>query len=137
MLIYMHLITLFRIMNPHHRCLQAKVKYGNEPKQVVPKSEYLSRSLETNAIWTFDTEYIYIWRERKNIPNSIPSIVIAVKRSVLVSFFSNPIGPNEENSCDPSGPGRLIMHSMIELDMKNTISCHSVPLSVLYYLSFH
>ena len=28
----MHLITLFRIMNPHQRCLQAKVKYRNEPK---------------------------------------------------------------------------------------------------------
>ena len=28
----MHLITLFQIMNPHHRCLQAKVKYRNEPK---------------------------------------------------------------------------------------------------------
>ena len=28
----MHLITLFRIMNPRQRCLQAKVKYRNEPK---------------------------------------------------------------------------------------------------------
>ena len=53
----MHLITLFRIMNPHQRCLQAKVKYRNEPKQVMPKNEYLSRSLEINAIWTFDTEF--------------------------------------------------------------------------------
>ena len=44
-------------MNPHQRCLQAKVKYRNEPKQVMPKSEYLSRSLEINAIWTFDTEF--------------------------------------------------------------------------------
>ena len=26
-------------------------------KQVMPKSEYLSRSLEINAIWTFDTEF--------------------------------------------------------------------------------
>ena len=32
MLIKMHLITLFRIMNPHQRYLQAKVKYRNEPK---------------------------------------------------------------------------------------------------------
>ena len=32
MLIKMHLITLFRIMNPHQRCLQAKVKNRNEPK---------------------------------------------------------------------------------------------------------
>ena len=37
-------------MNPHQRCLQAKVKYRNEPKQVMPKSEDLSRSLEINAI---------------------------------------------------------------------------------------
>ena len=44
-------------MNPHQRCLQAKVKYRNEPKQVMPKSEDLSRSLEINAIWTFDTEF--------------------------------------------------------------------------------
>ena len=41
-------------MNPLHRCLHAKVKYWNEPKQVMPKSEDLSRSQEINAIWTFD-----------------------------------------------------------------------------------
>ena len=39
------MITLCRVMNPHHRCLQAKVKYWNDPKQVMPKSEGLSRSL--------------------------------------------------------------------------------------------
>ena len=43
-------------MNPHQNCLRAKVKYHNEPKQVMPKSENLSRSLIINAIWTFDTE---------------------------------------------------------------------------------
>ena len=43
-------------MNPHQRCLQANVKYRNEPKQVMPKSGDLSRSQEINAIWTFDTE---------------------------------------------------------------------------------
>ena len=48
---------LFRVMNPHQICLQAKVKYQNEPKQVMPKSEDLSKSLEINAIWTFDTEF--------------------------------------------------------------------------------
>ena len=55
----MHLITLFRVMNPDQKCLQAKVKYWNEPKQlqVMPKSEDLRRSLEINAIWTFDTEF--------------------------------------------------------------------------------
>ena len=47
-------------MNPHQRCLQAKVKYRNEPKTgnaKERKSEDLSRSLEMNAIWTFDTEF--------------------------------------------------------------------------------
>ena len=44
-------------MNPHQRYLQAKVKYQREPKQVMPKSEDLSRSLEINAIRTFDTEF--------------------------------------------------------------------------------
>ena len=45
----MHLITLFRVMIPHQRCLQVKVKYRNEPKQVMPKREDLSRSLEINT----------------------------------------------------------------------------------------
>ena len=53
----MHPITLFWVMNPHQRCLQAKVKYRNEPTQVKPKSEDLSRSLEIKQIWTFDTEF--------------------------------------------------------------------------------
>ena len=43
-------------MNPHQRCLQAKVKHRNEPKQAVLKSEHPSRSLEMNAIWRLDTE---------------------------------------------------------------------------------
>ena len=45
-------MTLFRVMNPPKRCLQAKVKYWNEPKQVMPTNEDLSRSLEICAIWT-------------------------------------------------------------------------------------
>ena len=59
----MHLITLFRVMNPHQRCFQAKVKYRNEPKQVMPKSEDLCRSLEINAIRTFDTEFPTIFNK--------------------------------------------------------------------------
>ena len=55
------MITLFRVRNPHQRCLQ--VKYRNEPKQVMPKSEDLSRSLEINAIWTFDTEFPTIFNK--------------------------------------------------------------------------
>ena len=44
----MQLISLFPVLDPHQRCLQAKVKYLNEPKQVMPKSEDLSMSLEKN-----------------------------------------------------------------------------------------
>ena len=50
-------------MNPHQRCLQAKVKYRSEPKQVMPKNEDLSRSPEINAIWTFDTEFPTIFNK--------------------------------------------------------------------------
>ena len=32
-------------------------------KQVMPKSEDLSRSLEINAIWTFDTEFATIFNK--------------------------------------------------------------------------
>ena len=32
-------------------------------KQVMPKSEVLSRSLETNAIWTFDMEFPTIFNK--------------------------------------------------------------------------
>ena len=42
----MYLIMLFRVMNPHQKCLQDKVKHWNGPKQVMPKSQGLSRSLE-------------------------------------------------------------------------------------------
>ena len=38
--------------------LQAKVKYRNEPK-----NEDLSRSLEINAIWTFDMEFPTIFNK--------------------------------------------------------------------------
>ena len=33
------------------------------PKQVMPKREDLSRSLEINAIWTFDTEFPTIFNK--------------------------------------------------------------------------
>ena len=57
------MITLFRVMNPHQRCLQATVINWNEPKQVVPKSEYLSSSLEIKPIWTFDTEFLTVFNK--------------------------------------------------------------------------
>ena len=37
-------------MNPDQRCLQAKVKNRNDPKQVMPKSQDLSRLLEKYII---------------------------------------------------------------------------------------
>ena len=50
-------------MNPHQRCLQAKVENWNEPKQVMPKSKDLSGSLEIKPIWTFDTELPIIFNK--------------------------------------------------------------------------
>ena len=50
-------------MNPHQRCLQAKVKKRNEPKQVMQKSQDLSRSLELKLIWTYDTEFPTIFNK--------------------------------------------------------------------------
>ena len=50
-------------MNHTQRCLQAKVENWNEPKKVMPKSQDLSRSLEINAIWTFDTEFPTIFNK--------------------------------------------------------------------------
>ena len=59
----MDLITLFGVMNPHQKCLQAKVKYWNEPKQVMPKSEDLSRSLEIKPVRTFGKEFPTIFNK--------------------------------------------------------------------------
>ena len=50
-------------MNPHQRCLQAKVKNRNEQKQVMLKCQDLSRSLEIKVIWTFDTEFPTIFNK--------------------------------------------------------------------------
>ena len=56
-------MTLFWVMNPHQRWLQAKVENWNEPKQVMPKSKDLSRSLEIKPIWTLDTEFLIIFNK--------------------------------------------------------------------------
>ena len=40
-----------------------KSNTGMSQKQVMPKSEDLSRSLEINAIWTFDTEFPTIFNK--------------------------------------------------------------------------
>ena len=50
-------------MNPHQRCLHAKVKNRNEPKQVMAKSQDLCRSLEIKLIWTFHTEFPTIFNK--------------------------------------------------------------------------
>ena len=51
-------------MNPHQRCLQAKVKNQNEPKQVMQESRPSSpRSLEINVIWIFDTKFPIIFNK--------------------------------------------------------------------------
>ena len=44
-------------MNPHQRLLQAKVKDLIGPKQVMPKSQDISRALEIKPFWTFDTVF--------------------------------------------------------------------------------
>ena len=51
-------------MNPHQRCLQAKVQYRNGPKHVTLMSEDLrSRPLEINVIWSFETEFPTIFNK--------------------------------------------------------------------------
>ena len=60
------MITPFRVMNPHQRCLQAKVKYRNEPKHIMPKSEDIGRSLEINEIWKFGTEFTDGYCDRRH-----------------------------------------------------------------------
>ena len=77
-------------MNPHQRCLQAKVKYRNEPKQVMPKSEDLSRSLEINAIWTFDTEFPTIFNKS--------CTYITLKSAVKHKFLKNQHALAKRNS---------------------------------------
>ena len=43
--------------------LQAKVKYHNELKQVMSRSEDLSRSLEIKPIWTFESEFPTVYSD--------------------------------------------------------------------------
>ena len=78
MLIQMHLITLFRVTNPNQRCLHAKVKYRNEPKHVMPKTNDLNRSLEIKPIWPFDTEFPTIF----NTPCTYITFKSAVKHII-------------------------------------------------------
>ena len=73
-------------MNPHQRCLQAKVKYRNERKQVMPKSEDLSRSLEINAIWTFDTEFPTLFNKSGFSENRLRCFYYSVADSTAMHY---------------------------------------------------
>ena len=53
----MHLIPLFREINPHKRYLQAKDKNWNEPKTGNAKRHDLGRSIEIKLIWKFDPKF--------------------------------------------------------------------------------
>ena len=88
----MLLIMLFLVMNPHQRCLQAKVKNRNEPKQVMQKSRGRStcRTLKVNLIWTFDTEFPIIINKtftykyfKAAILLFIPSLVLVVQKDAV------------------------------------------------------
>ena len=57
MLILLHLITSFRVMNPHHICLQAEVKNWNEPKPVKSKNQDFGWSIEIKVIYTLDSGF--------------------------------------------------------------------------------
>ena len=52
-------------MNPHQRCLQAKVKNKNvkEPKRVESNSQAQKRSQEIRLIWTSDSEFPTIFNK--------------------------------------------------------------------------
>ena len=54
---------LFRIMNPHQRCLQAKVKYRNEPKTGNANESRPKEVTRHKSIWTFDTEFPTIFNK--------------------------------------------------------------------------
>ena len=125
-------------MNPHQRCLQAKVKYRNEPKQVMPKSEDLSRSLEIYAIWTFDTEFPTIF----NKSCTYITFKSAVKHRQL--GYGYPRGQTvhlEEATTPGPDPGRckcigqkkLPMHSSVRFlpqIMKNNTFCENTRLKM-------
>ena len=62
----MHLITLFRVMNPHYRCLQAKVE----------------------NFWDFDTEFATFF----NKPYTYITFKSAVKHRQLIMSYGYPRG---------------------------------------------
>ena len=76
-------------MNPQQRCLQAKVKNWNEPNQVMPKSQDLSRSPQIKLIWTFDIEFLTIF----NKPCTYITFKSAIKHGKL--RYGYPWGQND------------------------------------------
>ena len=57
--------NVIQVMNPHQRGVHGQVKNRNESKQVLPKNEDLSRSLDIRVIWKLDTEFPTIFNEVK------------------------------------------------------------------------
>ena len=74
-------------MNPHQRCLQAKVKYRNDPKQVMPKCENLRRSLEIKPIWTFDTEFPTIFNRLLDLTACQPIWVMLCRNELCQKLW--------------------------------------------------
>ena len=74
-------VTLFRVLNPHHRCLHAKVKNRNEPKEVMPKNQDLIKSLEITILWKFDTEFPTIFNKTHAHNITFKSAVIHIQLS--------------------------------------------------------
>ena len=79
----MHLIVLHWVMNPHQRCLHANVKNRSEPKQLMPKSQDLNRSLEKKVIWTFDAKcptifIVKVWYDASSCPQPLTKCIYAV-----------------------------------------------------------
>ena len=102
----MHLVKLFRVINPHQRCLQAKVINWDEPKQVMPKSRDPSRSLEMKLIWSFDTEFPTIF----NKPCTYITFKSAVKHRQL--GYGYPLGQTVHLAEATTHSGYIIIMSV-------------------------
>ena len=111
----MHLITLFQIVNPHQRCLQAKVKYRNEPKTGNAVATF---GFSGSSVFTFDC-----FRSDRLSPDDvlskdacpscpIPAVVPIVDESLGSSVFtfdcfhSDRLSPDDvlSNDACPSCP---------------------------------
>ena len=76
-------------MNPHQRCLKVKVKNRNKPKQVMAKSQDLSRSVEIKQIWTLDTEFPTIFNNYSSI---YITFYTAVKQTTIKNVVTVHVG---------------------------------------------